>query len=92
MALSEYDIHRIASEVVRKLVEDQRFIKAMQKMLPKQERLVNSSQAARMLGISRYTVCRIAEQLGGIRKDSGTPGKGHWMFPEQGLAERFKQL
>lgn len=92
MRLSEYDIHLIASEVVKKLVSDERFLKAMARVAPKQERLLTSSQAAELLGISRYTVCRMAEQLGGIRKESSTPGKGHWVFPERGLADRYKSL
>lgn len=89
--LSEYDIQRISSAIVEKLVADDRFMKRMVKMMPKQERLLTSTQAAAILGISRKTVCCIADKLGGIRKE-GKSNKGHWVFPEEGLADRYRSL
>ena len=89
--LSEYDIQRLSSAIVEKLTSDDRFLRRMAKMMPKQERLLNSSQAAALLGISRYTVCRIADKLGGIRKE-GKRNKGHWVFREEGLIDRYRSI
>ncbi len=87
--LSEYDIQRITSAIVEKLVNDDRFMKRMAKVMPKKERLLTSTQAAAVLGISRYTVCRIADKLGGVRKDGE---RGHWVFREDGLVDRYRSI
>ena len=85
--LTEYDIQKIASSVVRLLCEDEKFMRRMAKLMPKQQRMVNSTQAAKILGINRKSVCEIAEQLGGVRANGKS---AHWMFVENELVEKFK--
>jgi hypothetical protein len=87
--LSEYDVQRIANAIVTKLVADDKFAKRIVKMMPKEERLLTSSQAAAILGISRFTVCRLADKLGGVRKEGK---KSHWFFREDGLIDRYRRL
>ena len=89
--LSEYDIQRLSTAIVEKLVSDDRFLRRMAKVAPKQERLLTSTQAASLLGISRFTICRLADKLGGFRKD-GENGKGRWVFREEGLIDRYRNI
>ena len=85
--LSDYDIQRISSSILEKLTDDDKFISRVSKMMEKRsKRLVNSSRAAEILGVNRKTVCEIAPFLGGIR---GNGQSAHWMFPEEGLVERY---
>lgn len=84
--LTDYDIQRLSSAIVRSLVNDDRFIKRMAKMMPKKKKMVSSGKAASILGVSRKTVCCIAEYLGGIK---GEGRQDHWMFEEEGLVERY---
>ena len=86
--LTDYDIQRISSAIVKNLVNDDRFIRRMAKMMPKQKTMVSSGKAAKILGVSRKTVCEIAEQLGGIK---GCGKQAHWMFEEDGLVEKYKE-
>ena len=87
--LSQYDISRIAAAVVERLVDDEKFIARISRTTKKENgRLLTSSQAAELLGISRGYVCDLASQLGGIRRGSGQ--RARWMFPENGLQEKFK--
>ena len=85
--LTDFDIQKIAVSVVRLLSEDEKFMKRMAKLMPRQQRMVNSTQAAKILGINRKSVCEIAEHLGGTRTNSKS---AHWMFPEDGLIERYR--
>jgi hypothetical protein len=85
--LSDYDIEKISAMIVRKLTTDDKFMSRMSKMLSKQKgNLINSTRAAEILGVNRKTVCEIAPFLGGIR---GSGQSAHWMFPEEGLVERY---
>lgn len=86
--ITDYDIQRISSAIVDKLVNDERFIRRMAKVMPKQERMLGTHQVSKILNLSRKTVCKIASQLGGM-KGEGLNAK--WIFPEQGLVERYKQ-
>lgn len=86
--LTDYDIQRISAAVVNNLVNNDRFMQRMARLMPRKNRLLNSRQAAELLGITRKTVCEIAEHLGGIR---GKGESAHWMFDEDGLKERFKE-
>lgn len=85
--LTDYDIQRLSSAIFEKLVNDDKFIKRMAQVMPKQRKMLTSSKAASILGISRKTVCDIAEYLGGVR---GEGKSAHWMFEEDGLIERYK--
>lgn len=89
--LTDYDIQRISTAVAEKLLADDRLLKRVVKYLPKKERLLTSSQAATILGVSRYTVCRMAEQLGGVRRP-GKDGRGRWMFSETTLVTNYQAL
>ena len=85
--LSDYDIEKISAMIVRKLTTDDKFMSRMSKMLSKQKgNLINSTRAAEILGVNRKTVCEIAPFLGGVR---GNGQSAHWMFPEEGLVERY---
>lgn len=85
--LTDYDIQRISAAIVDKLVSDEKFMKRMAKLMPKQQRMVNSTQAAHILGINRKSVCEIAEHLGGMKPDGKS---SHWMFPEDELIEKYR--
>jgi len=84
--LTDYDIQRLSSAIVKNLVNDDRFMRRMVRMLPKSRNMVTSTRAAAILGISRKTVCCIADQLGGIK---GGEKNDRWMFEEDGLVERY---
>ena len=84
--LTDYDIQKIATAVVDRLTADERFMRRMAELMPKRQNLVSSRTAASMLGISRKTVCEIAEKIGGIK---GKGPSAHWLFEEDGLVERY---
>lgn len=86
--LTDYDIQRLSAAIVQNLVNNEKFMKRMAKMMPKQKRMVTSGTAAKILGISRKTVCEIAGHLGGIR---GEGSKNHWTFEEEGLVEKYQE-
>jgi hypothetical protein len=81
--MTDYDIMRIAKAVCSVLTSDERFMKAVTGMLPK-ERLLTATQAADLLGCSVFKVRRKATELGGILQ-----GNGRWMFREEGLVDRY---
>ena len=85
--LTDYDIQRISAAIVDRLVSNEKFMKRMAKLMPRQQRMVNSTQAAKILGINRKSVCEIAEQLGGVRANGKS---AHWMFVENELVDRYK--
>lgn len=86
--LTDYDIQRISSAIVDNLVNDERFMQRVAKLMPKQKKMLNSRQAAEMLGITRKTVCEIAPFVGGVK---GEGISSHWMFPEEGLIDRYTE-
>lgn len=86
--LTVIDIENIATAVVDRLMADDRFTKLTAGLKPARRTLVSSRKAASMLGISRKSVCEIAEQIGGIR---GKGKSAHWMFVEDGLVERYME-
>ena len=88
MKLSDYDIHRIATAVVEMLTENDKFTRNIAKAMPRKERMITSSQAARMLGLTRKTVCNIASHLGGIK---GAGNSAHWYFREGEIAKRYQE-
>lgn len=85
--MTEFDIQRLSAAIVDRLASNEKFVQRVIKAMPKEEKLVTSRKAAQILGVSRYTVVKYAEQLGGIRK--GNHDKAHWMFPEDGLIDRY---
>ena len=85
--LTDYEIQRISSAIVNNLVNNDKFISKMAKLMPKKKSMVSSGKAAKILGVSRKTICEIAEHLGGIR---GEGSKNHWTFEEDRLVERYK--
>ena len=86
--LTEYDIQRLSTAICDKLCNDDKFARRMAKLMQrdKSRRMVNSTRAASILGISRKSVCQIAESLGGIR---GKGESAHWLFPEATLTELY---
>ena len=88
MALTDYDIQRISAAIVNNLVNDERFMQRVAKLMPRRKKMLNSRQAAEMLGITRKTVCEIAEQIGGERAANNS---SHWMFEEEGLIDRYRK-
>lgn len=86
--MTDYDIQRMAAAVVNLLLDDDRFIRRMQKLSVKRSgRTLSSRQAAETLGISPYTLRSIAPYIGGIKK--GGDRYQHWCFEEEGLKERY---
>ena len=86
--LTDYDIQRISAAIVNNLVNDDRFMKRVAKLMPKRTKMLNSRQAAELLGITRKTVCEIAPLIGGMKGDGRS---SHWMFPEEGLVEKYTE-
>ena len=91
--LTEYDIQRLSTAICNRLCNDEKFANRIAKLIMHKDRknLVGSTRAAAILGISRKSVCEIAESLGGIR---GKGKSAHWLFPEATLTEnylRYKQ-
>lgn len=85
--MTEFDIQKLSISIVDNLVNNDKFISRVAKMMEKRsKRLVNSSRAAEILGVTRKTVCEIAPFIGGIR---GKGQSAHWMFEEDGLIERY---
>ena len=83
--LTDYDMRRI--EMLLEEVFDRHSGKPVPSRPP---RLLTSSQAAERLGLSRGYVCDMAEKLGGKRK--GDSKKGHWVFQEDILIEKYMAL
>jgi len=84
--LTDYDIQRLSTAIVENLVNNESFMNKMAKVMPRKPKMISSSQAARILGITRKTVCEIAPLLGGVK---GEGKQAHWMFPEEGLTDKF---
>lgn len=84
--LTEYDIQRLSAAIVENLITNDKFIQKMAKHMPKEKKLCGSTKAASILGISRKTVCQIAEYLGGIK---GEGESAHWLFPEDELISNY---
>ena len=85
--MTDFDIQKLSISIVDNLVNNDKFISRVAKMMEKRsKRLVNSSRAAEILGVTRKTVCEIAPLIGGIR---GKGQSAHWMFEEDGLIERY---
>jgi hypothetical protein len=85
--MTDYDIIRIADAICDKLCNDERFMTHLAKVMPKRERLVSATQAAKILGCSVYTVRRNAAKLGGV-----TDSSGRWKFPERGLTDKYMTI
>lgn len=88
MALSAYEIDRISEAIVSRLVNDEGFMRRMAMLMPRQRKMLTSSQVADRLGLSRKHVCDIAHHLGGIR---GSGRSSHWTFPEDTLTDLYSQ-
>ena len=85
--LTDYEIQRISAAIVENLVDNDKFIKRIAKAMQKESKnLIGSSKAARILGVTRKTVCVIAPYIGGKR---GKGDSAHWLFDEEGLVERY---
>ena len=85
--MTEYEICKIADRICEKLTQDERFMKHLAKCMPKRDRLISASQAAKLLGVSIYTVRRRAADLGGFINSNG-----RWTFYESKLMERFQGI
>lgn len=85
--MTSFEIEKVAATIVDKLVNNDKFVARVSKMMDKRKKnLVNSSRAAQILGITRKSVCEIAPFIGGIR---GKGQSAHWMFEEDGLIDRY---
>ena len=85
--LTDYEIQKISVAIVENLVDNDKFIKRIAKAMQKDsKKLIGSTQAAKLLGVTRKTVCEIAPYIGGIR---GKGESAHWMFHEGGLVDRY---
>ena len=87
--LSDYDIQRLSAAIVDNLTNNDKFISRISRQLEKKGRkLIGSSRAAEILGVTRKTVSEIAPFIGGFK---GKGKSAHWMFPEEGLIERYME-
>lgn len=88
--LTDYDIQRLSAAIVDNLTNNEKFISRISRQMEKKERkLIGSSRAAELLGVTRKTVSEIAPFLGGIK---GKGRSAHWMFPEDGLIEKYVEF
>lgn len=85
--MTEYEIRRISAAIVEDLLSDERFITRIAKVMPKRDRLISSSKAAEILGVSRFTVVRFANELGGEQNS-----RGRWVFHENNLIQNFNNI
>lgn len=85
--MTEYDVQRTARAVVDLLLTDDRFVRRLERIVPKRTRMLNSRQASERLGISPDTLRDVAPFIGGIKK--GDDRRGRWAFEEDGLKERY---
>ena len=85
--LTDYDIRRLSASIVEQLMGNRQFIEIVTKTAAQRKGTLNSTQAASYLGLSRKTVCDIAEWLGGFRSGSKS---SHWVFPVDTLTENYK--
>ena len=84
--LTDYDIQRISAAIVDNLANNDKFIRRIAKAIDGGRNLVSSSRAAEILGVSRKTISQIAPFIGGVK---GKGKSSHWMFPQEGLIERY---
>lgn len=84
--MTDYEVRKLAKAICEELTTNDRFMRNMARMLPK-ERLLTTRQAARVLGIPPFTVRKKAAELGGILQSNG-----RWMFREEGLVDRFLEI
>ena len=90
--MTEYEIQRTAKAVVNLLLDDDRFLRRMERIASRRGRMLNTSQAASLLGISQWTLRDIAPYLGGVKKggdDANNGQRAKWAFSEDGLKERY---
>lgn len=80
---------RMAKLIVNGLVNDDRFMAKVAKLVPKRNKVLRVKDVADLLGVSVWTVRDIAPQLGGTRK--GDEKRGQWVFEENGLVERYQE-
>ncbi len=85
--LTEYDIKRLSSAIVENLVNNDKFIGRVLKVMPKKKEMCNSTKAASVLGVTRKTVCEIAPYIGGVKMGQGN--KAHWLFPLNEVVENY---
>lgn len=83
--MTDYEIRKLSAAIIDGLVNEDRFIRRILKYMPKQDKLMNASQAAELLGVSRSTVIRNAERLGGQKNSAN----GRWMFHQSNLIEKY---
>lgn len=86
--MTDYEIKRIAREVVKLLLDDDRFTSSIGKTC-QNEGMVNSRKAAEILGVSQYTLRSIAPYIGGIKK--GSDRRQHWCFDTKNLLSNYKK-
>lgn len=82
--MTDYDIQRISAAVVERLLSDERILARVAKHAKACEKLLNTQQAAAVLGVSPFTVRRLAKELGGIQGQHG-----RWKFPESTLVQNY---
>lgn len=87
--MTEYEMQRMAKLIVSGLVNDDRFMAKVARMVPKRNRALRVKDVANILGVSVWTVRDIAAELGGTRK--GDEKRGQWVFEEEGLIERYQE-
>ena len=83
--MTDYEIRRLSRAIVEELLADDRFIARVAEKAPKAGRMMPASEAARMLGVSKWTVIRMAGQLGGEKRENG-----RWYFPVSRLGDYCK--
>lgn len=86
--MTEYELRRLSQLIIEGLCRDDRFMEKVAKSMPKQKKMIRVREAAKILGISVWTVRDIAAELGGQRK--GNAIKGQWQFELEGLVERYQ--
>lgn len=86
--MKDYEVRRIAEEIVMILLDDDRVRRLMERK-EQESGLVNTSKAAEILGVSKYTVREIAPYIGGTKK--GSDRRQHWYFDRVTLVDNYKR-
>lgn len=86
--MTDYDVRRIAREIVTILLDDKRLSEIIARKGDRSS-MVGSRKAAEILGLSVYTIRDIAPYIGGIKK--GSDRRQHWCFDESTLVDNYKR-
>lgn len=86
----------IAECLYQRLTSDEKFIKKVGHAMQKKKRMLTTREVSNLLGISQWTVRKIAKYLGATKPNAkgdknGEKHYGHLLFQEDGIMERYEK-